>query len=209
MLLSVNLEVFWNLPEWLFLPFCCSKRTQLLFFVFFFLPSNPFGSLPLCRGMNVHSVCAICSEKTLKIWVPWHIGLCALSLWPWKWEHWDMRSVSVGSLRPVSLVSLVFPPEDDEGGFWRAFEYRWQKGCNGRSQGVREGQEAVLPGRAQGSMNCIEVQHAAGFLGGSGTGKLKVTVITLPESPSWPQESIYKHYKKLLFCSEKVHFTEL
>lgn len=50
------------------------------------------------------------------------------------------------------------------------------------------------------------------FLGGSGMGKLKVTVITLPESLSWPEESMYKHYKlklKLLFCSEIVYFINI
>lgn len=210
MLLSVNLEVFWNLAELQFLPFCCCKLRQLLLFVLFFF-------LPICLG-----VCVLSAEawtciayvqsaqrrhaQNLSPKARWLV----CSLWPWKWEHWDMRCVAVGSLRPVSLVSFGLPS-------WR----RWRRllesiwlqvteRCNGSSQGDRERQGGVPPGRAQGSLrNCTKVQNAAGFLGGSGIGKLKVAVITLPESLSWPEESIYKHYAlkwKLLFSSERSVF---
>lgn len=212
MLLSVNREIFWNLCQWQFLPFCCWKLMQLLFFVlfFFFLPSNPFGSLcPLCRGRNVHCVCAICSEKTLSksescgtsSCMPCHSG-------PGNGNTgiWDVWLWAPSGLLPWS--HLVFPPGDDEAGFWRVFECRWQKECNGSSQGAREGQGGVPPGRVQGSMRKgSKVQNAADFSGGPGMGKLKVTVITLPESLSWPENSIYKLYKlkwELLLCSESL-----
>lgn len=43
----------------------------------------------------------------------------AFSLWPWKWEGRATRSVVVGSLRPISLVSQRPAAGGDKGSFWR------------------------------------------------------------------------------------------
>lgn len=106
-------------------------------------------------------MCNLLREDTLKIWVPLHVGLRALSLWPWKWEHWDMRSVAGGSLRPVSLVSLGLPSWRWWGWFLGAFDFRWQKGCNGSTQGACQGRTGRYATR-KGSGEYEEFHQGAG-----------------------------------------------
>lgn len=205
----MNREIFWNLCQSQFLPFCCWKLMQLLFFVvfFFFLPIH----LRVCALSAEAGTCTVYVQSAQRrhtqnlspvaqSCVPCHSG-------PGNGNTgiWDVWLWAASGLLPWS--HLVFPPGDDEGGFWRVFESRWQKGCNDSSQRAREEQGGVPPERVQGSTRKgSKVQNAADFLGGSGMRNL-VTLITLPESLSWSEESIYEHYKlkwKLLLCSASL-----